>query len=148
MTDLLVIGIGSEIRGDDIAGRLLAEAVQALGLPGVDVLACHQLTPELAERAAAARCVVFADACPDVDSARLVPVESARSPARIGHAGSPAETLELARALWGRAPEAWLLALPADSFGLGDPPTRRCLAGVEAGVRQILSLAEACPCTR
>jgi len=53
---VLVIGYGSELRGDDAAGPTAARRLRSTGLSALDV---HQLTPEIAERSAAARVVFF-----------------------------------------------------------------------------------------
>jgi hydrogenase maturation protease len=59
---VLVIGVGSELRRDDAAGRRVAEAIDTLELPGVRCLSVHQLTPELAMEIADRRLVIIADA--------------------------------------------------------------------------------------
>jgi len=45
---ILLIGYGNELRGDDAIGPLVARALAELRLPGTQVLALTQLTPELA----------------------------------------------------------------------------------------------------
>ena len=61
--DVLVIGYGNALRGDDAVGLRAAERLAADGrLPGARIDACHQLTPELAADIAAARLVVLVDA--------------------------------------------------------------------------------------
>lgn len=50
------------MRGDDGVGPAVAEGVERLGLPGVRVEVCHQLTPEWACRVSEAAGVVFVDA--------------------------------------------------------------------------------------
>ena len=57
----LVVGIGNTTRRDDAAGVLVAERVARLR-PLADVIAVHQLVPEIAERMAEADVVVFVDA--------------------------------------------------------------------------------------
>lgn len=57
-----VVGYGNTLRGDDAAGVLAAEAIEALDLDGVEVLTCHQLTPEMAEKLATMQSVIFIDA--------------------------------------------------------------------------------------
>jgi hypothetical protein len=59
---LLVIGYGNELRGDDGVGPAAARAVAAWNEPGVQGIATHQLTPELADAIAGAEEVVFVDA--------------------------------------------------------------------------------------
>jgi hypothetical protein len=60
--NLLVIGYGNELRGDDGVGPKTAMAVSEWHFPGVKTMVCHQLTPDLAEPIAAAERVVFIDA--------------------------------------------------------------------------------------
>lgn len=58
----LVIGYGNPLRGDDGLGWYAAQRLSEM-LPGgeVQVLACHQLTPELAEPISHAEQVIFID---------------------------------------------------------------------------------------
>ena len=62
MTKILLIGYGNPGRLDDGLGPALAEAVAALGLPGVTVDSDYQLTVEDAAAAAENDVVIFADA--------------------------------------------------------------------------------------
>ena len=47
--ELLVIGYGNSLRRDDGVGPRVAEAIEALNLPGVQTLVCQLLSPEHAE---------------------------------------------------------------------------------------------------
>ena len=60
--DLLVIGYGNELLGDDGVGPAVARAVQRWRHPRICAIAAHQLTPELVEAIADAERVVFVDA--------------------------------------------------------------------------------------
>ena len=62
VADILVIGYGNELRGDDGIGPRVAEAIAAAHHPGVRVVSCFQLVPELAADLAKARLAVFVDA--------------------------------------------------------------------------------------
>jgi hydrogenase maturation protease len=136
----LVIGYGNELRGDDAAGPLAARAVEQRALPGVQVLTGHQLTPELAAILATAGAAIFVDAYryedADVDL-RIEPVEPCTDTRFDGHLSDPCGLLALTRALYGHAPQAWLITIPAVALGFGtvlSPVTRR---GVDAAVRAI-----------
>jgi hypothetical protein len=48
-TEILVIGYGNTLRGDDGVGPRVAEAIEELNLPGVRTLVCQLLTPEFAD---------------------------------------------------------------------------------------------------
>jgi hydrogenase maturation protease len=141
-TRLLVIGYGNELRGDDGVGPRAARAVAAWQLPAVKGLAVHQLTPELAERIAAAECVVFVDAGPD-DVVQTRPIGPSRAAQVLGHTGQPRELLALAEALYGRRAEAWLITLPAPQLGFGEGLSAAAADSLAEVLRQIRILAAA-----
>jgi hydrogenase maturation protease len=131
----LVIGIGNPLRGDDGVGELLAEQVGGRSV--------QQLTPELAEELAGLEAVLFIDAwsAPAGAVPQLIhvsPVGSADGPA-AGHPDShrlePAALLALSGLLYGRAPEAQLLLVPATAFEHG--------AALSAELRALLPQARA-----
>ena len=111
---LLVIGYGNSLRGDDGMGPAAAEILQGL--------AVHQLTPELAERIAGARVVIFLDADTRVAPGEIVvkKVEPAVSGAAIEHHASPAALLRLAHEVYGKTPAAWLIGMGGADFGFGE----------------------------
>ena len=140
-TTFLVIGYGNTLRSDDAAGPLVAARVDALGIPGVRVVACPQLTPELAAELAEAGTVVFVDATADVTR------EVVRKPLApddtcpvSSHATDPRALLAMARELYGRAPAAWLLEVPAEDFEHGEELSVVTARGIEAAVGQIRAL--------
>jgi len=119
-THTLVIGYGSPIRGDDAIGPLGAEALAASALPaGVEVLARHVLTADLVPDLAAARRVIFLDACVgghpgQVNVQALAPQPGLAS--TMAHVHDPRELLAWCVALYGRAPQAWLVSAEGASF--------------------------------
>ncbi|MFB3818063.1 MAG: hydrogenase maturation protease [Candidatus Methylomirabilales bacterium] len=149
----LVIGYGSDLRGDDAAGRLAAGAVAAWGLPGVRVLSVHQLTPDLAGPVAEAAMVVFLDAhaaagCPRPRIRRLAP--ALRGP-HLGHHGGPRAILAWAALAGGRAPAAYWATIPAQTFALGaelSPRTRGAIRAMLPAIRRLLDRPVGVPGTR
>ncbi|MCX6868213.1 MAG: hydrogenase maturation protease [Verrucomicrobia bacterium] len=139
---LLVIGYGNTVRQDDQAGPLVAERIAALDLPGVCTLACAQLSPEHAEVVALAQAVVFVDAQAGPDRhINLQPVLPGDSSQVTTHAVEPQTLLALARDVFGQAPKAWLLTIPAELFGFGtdlSPLTQQC---IEQAVSKVLEMA-------
>jgi len=137
----LVIGYGNTLRSDDGVGRKVAEAVAGLGLTGVQAIGCPQLTPEFAEQVSQAECVVFVDAA--VDSPREVqlrPLEPSESSQVFGHAADPRTVLALARDVFGHAPEAWWLTIPAEEFRFGEELSPLAQAGFETALVRIRTL--------
>ena len=135
---LLVIGYGNTLRRDDGVGPKVAEAVEALALPGVCALVRPLLTPELAEAVSRAGVVIFVDAAVDapreVQMRRLAPAVSSQI---MAHAASPATLLALARDLFGRAPEAWWLTIPVEDLALGEELSPLAQRGFERAVEEI-----------
>jgi hydrogenase maturation protease len=134
---LLVIGYGNTLRRDDGVGVYLAEALTARGWPGVEVIACHQLTPELAEPISRAAAVVFADAGFARRQVRMERVRPLTGGTVLAHECSPGVLLGLAQALFGRQPPGWVLTLPAEDFGLGEGLSPLARTGLQTGLRRL-----------
>jgi hydrogenase maturation protease len=139
---LLVIGYGNTLRGDDGVGTRVAEAVGALRLPGVRTLICQQLSPEHAEPLSQAHTVVFVDAAVDAPKeVQLRPLEPGETTQLMAHAADPRTMLALARDVFGHAPRAWWLTIPAVNLEFGEELTPAARRGLEAAVEKIQSLA-------
>ncbi len=119
---VLVIGYGNTLRNDDGVGQAVVERVKAWALPHVQVLAVHQLTPELAEPLSNVDLAIFVDAYPADfgGEVQVYPLEPASSGWTMGHTSAPKGLLAIAQALYNYHPQAWLVAIPAQNFELGD----------------------------
>ena len=138
---LLVIGYGNTLRRDDGVGPRVAAEVEKLRLPGVLTLACPQLTPELADPLAQAAAAVFVDAAVGGEGpVRLRRLEPSASSQVLAHAADPRVLLALARDAFGRAPPAWLLAIPASELDFGEELTRPATLGLRKAVREVRAL--------
>jgi hydrogenase maturation protease len=121
MSKGLVIGYGNPLRGDDGLGWYAAQAL-AGDDSNVEIIACHQLTPELAEPISRADFVIFIDACSGRTAGHLTcepiePVSSADAPST--HHMTPTALLVWAAQLFGRSPRAMTLSIVGQSFELG-----------------------------
>jgi hydrogenase maturation protease len=139
---VVVIGYGNDLRGDDAVGPLAATAVAEWDVPGVQVLAVHQLTPELAEVLAAAELAIFVDACvsserEEVETRLLAP---ATLDTALGHTGDPRELLALIKALYGHCPAAWSITVPAQSFAYGAALSSTAERGLAAALQELRAL--------
>jgi hydrogenase maturation protease len=169
-TELLVIGYGNSLRRDDGVGPRVAEAVEELHLPGVRTLATHQLSPEHAEPVARARRVVFVDAivnaggqwqvisdkkiwqatsgekschpAPDTGHVQWRKLEPGETSQLMAHAADPRTLLALARDVFGHAPEAWWLTIPAVKLGFGTDFSPETEAGFHTAIAEIRKLAD------
>ena len=140
----LIVGYGNPLRGDDGVGQAIARAfADAEAIDGVDAIACHQLTPELAERFAAAARVVLIDVTAGAEAGRVSVIPLLPAPAAastLGHHVEPAQLLRMAQALYGRSPEAYLVTVGAGSLDLGESlsaPVKAALPEVIATVRRL-----------
>jgi len=144
VTRVAVAGYGSTLRGDDAAGYRVARAIAegcASERADVRVLVGVQPLPEWAAELAEADVAYFVDAAPTAGGAAGVEVVEL-TPTPVGgmldgHAASPAALLDLARALYGRAPRAFLVTVPAELFGFADDLSALAAAGVGEAVRLI-----------
>jgi hydrogenase maturation protease len=138
---LLVIGYGNELRSDDCVGPRVAEAVAEMKLAGVRAIACHQLTPELAEAVSLAGAVVFVDAAADsglgVQTRMIGPSRTAQI---MAHAGDPRCLLALARDVFGRCPPAWEIVVPGKNFDFGERLSAQAARGLAFAVGEIKRL--------
>jgi hydrogenase maturation protease len=149
MPHTLIIGYGNPLRGDDGLGWHAAERLRlAVRDPNVEILAIHQLTPELMDPISRAGRVIFLDACvgtvPGEIEERTVEPQAAAG-AAFSHHSTPAALLAGACALYGRAPQATLIAMTGVDFSLSDQLSEEAGRQVESAVALCLASLER-PC--
>jgi hydrogenase maturation protease len=143
--NFLIIGYGNELRSDDGIGPQVARTVAGWELPSVKSLVLHQLTPEIAADLADTEYALFVDACHSVCSASVqitplsidLPTDGSFSMPVLAHGCSPTALLTLTQRLYGRHPQAWLIQIPADQFGLGCTLSSRAQQGISTALRKI-----------
>jgi hydrogenase maturation protease len=142
---VLVIGYGNTLRTDDAVGRRVAMAIASWELPGLESIAVHQLTPELAETLANAELAIFVDArlADEEETVEIQPLEPSGSHMGPGHVGDPRSLLALARAIYGSSPRTWLVTVPAADRSLGEGLSSTAARGAEDALARIASLIEA-----
>ncbi|MGD0875987.1 MAG: hydrogenase maturation protease [Acidimicrobiales bacterium] len=137
--NVLIICYGNPIRGDDGAGwraaELLADDPRAVG---AQVLARHQLTPELAEDVSRASLLVLVDASEEpgvAGSVSVYPVpDSPKAGSAFSHHVDPTHLLQLAATLFGQSPRAVQVSIRVADI---DPGTALS-APVEAGMPMLV----------
>jgi hydrogenase maturation protease len=140
--EILIIGYGNTLRGDDGVGPYVATVAASWGLAGVQSLAVPQLTPEIAELLVGAELAIFIDSRLDEDEEKievfsLAASESARV---LGHASDPRSLLALAQTVFGSHPRAWLITIPAADVSLGESLSPIAMRGAEAALARIRAL--------
>jgi hydrogenase maturation protease len=137
---VLVIGYGSDLRGDDAVGRRAAEAVAACDLPGVRVLSVPQLVPELAIDLARCRAAIFVDASAADETVVVRRLASASSPSRLTHSVAPHSLLALAAVVDAAPEEAVVVTVPASDFGLSTTLSEATTMAMSEAVERIVRL--------
>jgi hydrogenase maturation protease len=143
---VLVVAWGSRLREDDAVAWHVLEGLRLLkrrpGLPALRLRQAHQLTPEISECVSRARGVVFVDARRDgtPGEVRCEPIVPGAGRNTLAHSLSPEALLLYAEQLYGRAPQAIVLTIAGERFGLGEalsPAARRALPrAIRAVARQ------------
>lgn len=134
MSDLVVLAVGNEARGDDALGPRLLARLAELDLPGVRIVLDFQFQVEHALDLDDAGEVLFIDAHRDqpvpVVLGGLVPAAGVGA---ASHALSPGQVLAVRRSIDRPLPRAWLLSLRGVSFGLGEDLSPAGELSLEAG---------------
>ncbi len=141
MPKVMLIGYGNPLRSDDAIGwRVVGELSKRLASDEVEIVACHQLNPEMAEAVAQTTLVVFIDACTDGTPGRVSRKEiqpAAFSPDMMSHHLDPASLLACAQELYGKAPKGVVICVTGECFGFG----RDLTATVERAFPGVVELA-------
>jgi hypothetical protein len=114
--------------------------------PDVRALAVPQLTPELAAEVALADVAVFVDARVGGGAGVLVTrIEPAASMSSLGHVAAPGAVLAMAQAVYGRAPVAFVVGVPAANLGFGTRLSPAARGASRAAVSAVLGLLPPAP---
>jgi hydrogenase maturation protease len=141
MAEVLIIGYGNPLRGDDGVGWQAAEHLRERIRDGkVEIVTSHQLTPEMAEPASRARVVIFIDA--DCDNREgeiaLRRVEPDRSASELfSHQLKPEDLLGVANRLYGGRPGGVLVTVGAGTFEYGAELSEAVRTALPALVEQV-----------
>lgn len=153
--DILVVGYGNALRGDDGVGVEVVRRLDSQHLAWIRTEACHQLMPEMVGWVAGADVVVFVDASVGRGTSRvpgemggvtvraMYPGIAGTSASWTAHRCSPDGLLDLACAVFGCHPKGWLIEVPAGQFKWGATLSESAEAGAESAVQVIRGLWEA-----
>jgi hydrogenase maturation protease len=123
MPQILVIGYGNPLRADDGLGwTVAAELFRQNSSPELEVLPCHQLTPELASAISSAETVIFIDCAHDGTPGDLHCAEVLAGAGRptFTHEATPSGLLAIAIELYGGCPPTYLLSICGANFEVGE----------------------------
>jgi len=132
MNSILIVAYGNPLRSDDGVAWRVAEALEGKFPPQhVEILALHQLAPELADTASLFHSVFFVDAAPPgqtTDStAGQLQIKEIRTQdidpnqmTRFSHALTPRGVLALTQALYHSFPQAFSITITGQHFDHGE----------------------------
>jgi hydrogenase maturation protease len=127
-------------------GRMAADRLrQMIADPEVEILAVHQLTPELMEPISRARRVIFIDAAVGAEPGEIAErrIEANSGSGAFTHQATPEALLAGARALYGAAPEATMFTISGAGFELGARLSEAAEKALETVLSRIASLSQA-----
>jgi hydrogenase maturation protease len=145
MPRVLIVACGSPLRCDDgLAWRAVEELYRLHLSQDVEIIAQHQLTPELASPVSQVERVLFLDAasCGQPGELKCEPVLPLRASGAFTHDFSPANILGLAQELYGRAPQAFVISLNGECFDHGETISATVEAGLPTLVDLVVRLTE------
>jgi hydrogenase maturation protease len=146
---VLVIAWGNPLREDDGIAWHVLEGLRALrphpSLPAMRLRHAHQLAPEMAECVSRATGVVFVDARRDgtPGEVRCEEVRPAPGANPLAHSVTPQTLLLYAESLYGRAPQAVVVSVTGERFGMGEGRSATVRQAVPRAIRTILRQAKA-----
>jgi hydrogenase maturation protease len=123
MPRVLIVACGNPLRCDDGLAWRAVEELHRLRLPqDVEIIAQHQLTPELASPVSQAERVLFLDAARrgQPGELRCEPVLPLHASGAFTHDFSPASILSLSQELYAKAPQAYVISLRGECFDHGE----------------------------
>ena len=141
----LIVAYGNPLRGDDGVGWQAAILLSRELKEQVQVLARHQLTPELAETLSQVAQVIFIDAACEgaAGQVRCRKVEGTVSAAQpFTHHVAPADLLSAAQHLYGHAPAGYLITINGGSFGYTETLSAAVQAALPSVVAQVRVLTQ------
>jgi hydrogenase maturation protease len=141
----LVLAVGNPSRGDDALGPALAERLEALALPGVEVLVDFQLQVEHSMDLLGRELVVFVDAGAGTPAPyELRAARPADALTHTSHALAPEAVLAAYRRVHGsEPPHALVLCVRGESFELGEPLSAAAAAHLDSAWLALQDLCRA-----
>ena len=141
---MLVICIGNTLRCDDGFAWHVADELVRQGDENLHVLKVLQLTPELAEAISEAALIIFVDAAAHGEPGTLTcnPVTSSESDPRYSHDFTPATLIQMAKTIYGKQPNAFLICAAGKVFEHGESLSPEIASAVPVTVAKVREITE------
>lgn len=144
MASFLIIGVGNTLRMDDGIGAYVCNAIQNMGIEGVDTGLYHQLNTEIIEQFGNHDFTVFVDAAINTVDVKIKKItDIALSPSTQSHSASVELLYSLAKKLYNRDFNIYTCAVPAYNFDMGQQLTDGAKKMADKAIEEICSLIKA-----
>ncbi len=145
MKRALIIGFGSEIRGDDAFGPQIAYQLEDLVHPAIQVETCQGLTPDIALTMSEMDLVIFIDCAvghePGVINHKEIHTSDDKSLSMV-HFLSPESLMTWCGSLYGKLPEAHVFTVTGKCYEISDNLTEPVQQAVPRVIEQVLNLLD------
>lgn len=145
MKRALIIGFGSEIRGDDAFGPHIAYELENLVPPSVTVDTCQGLTPDIALTLSEVDLVIFVDCAvgpePGVVNHQRIETNDDKSLSMV-HFLSPQSLMTWCGSLYGKLPEAHVFTVAGKCYDIADSLTEPVQQAVPKVIDSVMKLLE------
>ena len=146
MSGILIIAYGNALRGDDAVGLHAARELDRKfhDDPEIDIIACQQLTPEMADDITGSELVIFLDAAcgEEPGTVRCKHISPVNGPGAFTHQLDPQSLVSAAEQLYGEAPKAICVTLAGWSFEVSNRLSKNaqhCLPELVRQTREIIT---------
>ncbi|MBK7406966.1 MAG: hydrogenase maturation protease [Saprospirales bacterium] len=121
LNELVILGVGNDSRGDDGLGWAFLDALEGDREVRAQLFHRYQLQPEDVDLIAQAKTVVFVDATKEELEMGFDwrPEMPERQPTMHSHWLPPASVLGFCQEVYGTCPDAYVLAISGEQWGLG-----------------------------
>ena len=137
--NILIIGVGNTLMGDDGIGAYVAARLEALQLPGVRTITVQQITSDLLDEMLTVRHTVIVDAkleASPVDFTQVTATDAAGSP-QSHHASAPL-LMQLAKLVYNKDLSVWVCGVGAWDLDLEEKLSPRGKKNADQAVSTIL----------
>lgn len=118
--NILIVGVGNTLMGDDGIGAYVAARMEALLLPGVHAITVQQMTSDLLDDMLKADHTIIVDAAVGADPVQFYKVEeTAPAGASYSHYTSAIQLLKMAELVFDRHLSLFICAVGARDLTLG-----------------------------
>lgn len=137
--NILIVGVGNTLMGDDGIGAYVASQIDTQQLPGVHVIHVQQMTSDLLDDMLKAEQTIIVDAAVGADPVQFYKVvETAPAGASYSHYTSAIHLLKMAELVYERNLSVYICAVGAWDLTLGGELSQRGKKNADQAVSTIL----------